>query len=100
MYPEYEYNNGCNWSHVSCFSIMRKVIKGYWKLFFYLSDVVAFNIYNMHKTVEKGRHTLITNKCSSNFTKCPTTKYMENLDPILKKYPSDERKTQQGKYLL
>lgn len=47
----------------------------------------------MHKTVEKGRHMLITNKCSSNFTKHLFDSILGTiLGPILKKYRFDTSK--------
>lgn len=36
---------------LACFSIMRKVMKGYRKLFFYISDMALFNTYIMQKTI-------------------------------------------------
>ena len=40
---------------LSCFPIMRKVIKGYRKLFFYMSDMALFNTYIMHKTMHSRK---------------------------------------------
>lgn len=40
---------------LSCFPIMRKVIKGYRKLFFYISDMALFNTYIMHKIMRSRK---------------------------------------------
>lgn len=61
-----EYNKGMGavdhqGQMLSCFPIMRKVIKGYRKLFFYMSDMALFNTYIMHKIMyKKGRVMLTT----------------------------------------
>lgn len=40
---------------LSCFPIMRKVIKGYQKLFFYISDMALFNTYIVHKAIHSRK---------------------------------------------
>ncbi|XP_017756490.1 PREDICTED: piggyBac transposable element-derived protein 4-like [Eufriesea mexicana] len=40
---------------LSCFLIMRKVIKGYRKLFFYMSYMALFNTYIMHKIMRSRK---------------------------------------------
>ncbi|XP_046142229.1 piggyBac transposable element-derived protein 4-like [Osmia bicornis bicornis] len=40
---------------LACFPIMRKVIKGYRKLFFYMSDMALFNTYIMHKAIHSRK---------------------------------------------
>ncbi|KAK2575211.1 hypothetical protein KPH14_002631 [Odynerus spinipes] len=58
MKPKYivEYNKGMGAvdhqdQMLACFPIMRKVMKGYRKLFFYISDMALFNTYIMQKTI-------------------------------------------------
>lgn len=55
-----EYNKGMGGidrqdQMLACFPIMRKVIKGYRKLFFYMSDIALFNTYIIHKTIHRPR---------------------------------------------
>ncbi|XP_017795072.1 PREDICTED: piggyBac transposable element-derived protein 4-like [Habropoda laboriosa] len=51
-----EYNKGMGGvdrqdQALACFPIMRKAMKGYRKLFFYISDMALFNTYIMQKTI-------------------------------------------------
>ncbi|KAL2717623.1 piggyBac transposable element-derived protein 4-like [Vespula squamosa] len=45
---------------LACFPIMRKFIKGYRKLFFYMSDMALFNTYIMKKKIyDQGKQTYV-----------------------------------------
>ena len=60
-----EYNNGMggidlNDQTLACFPIMRKYLKGYKKLFFYMSDMALFNTYILKKQLQdSGRQSYV-----------------------------------------
>lgn len=99
------------------FPIMRKVIKGHQKIFFYMSDMALFNSYILHITIYSHKRYIYIYidywyKCNrSNFMKCPITglqntclkwnissKY--NIGFISQKYRSDASKEKSYKDIV